>query len=325
MSNIEYYIARKLYFIAERYEPFRSRFKYLFKDFSENRFRHFIAEVERSKSHTTLKIRQAFAFLRHSNFYLKNINKWISIDLLNNYIIGFTRQKIEVINYLPPSFFEFDLKFNGKEKFNTLSSGEKHKIYSTSSYKYHLYNLDSVQTSIKYRSVLLIFDEIELYYHPELQRSFVSDFLEALSTIRLRSIKRICCILSTHSPFILSDLPAENVLSLKLPEDKEIVAIDQRTFGANIHDLLKNAFFLGNGSMGKFAQRKINSAINFLEKDLAMANKEWDEKKVDQFIETVSEPLIRKALRYSFQKKYFSVEELDNEIAALIKLKEGKK
>lgn len=34
-----------------------------------------------------------------------------------------------------------------------------------------------------------------------------------------------------------------------------------KTFGANIHHILKNSFFLKDGTMGQFAQKEINKII----------------------------------------------------------------
>ena len=36
------------------------------------------------------------------------------------------------------------------------------------------------------------------------------------------------------------------------------------SFGANIHDLLADEFFLGNKNIGKFAENKIDEIINYL-------------------------------------------------------------
>jgi hypothetical protein len=61
----------------------------------------------------------------------------------------------------------------------------------------------------------------------------------------------------THSPFILSDIPKSNVLFLE--NGKPVDPMQENTFGANIHSLLKNGFFLSGMPMGDFAKQKINA------------------------------------------------------------------
>jgi hypothetical protein len=72
-------------------------------------------------------------------------------------------------------------------------------------------------------------------------------------------------IFTTHSPFILSDLPKENVIFLE--KGKQVYPFEDRkqTFGANIHTLLSHGFFMKDGLMGEFAKEKIQSIINYHE------------------------------------------------------------
>jgi len=105
-----------------------------------------------------------------------------------------------------------------------------------------------------------------LYHHPEMQRTYISRLLKGIEALKLKKIKSINIILSTHSPFILSDIPSKNILRLGKEEgltSKGILS-DTQTFGANIHDLLANDFFLKSGFMGEFAKSKINEVINFM-------------------------------------------------------------
>lgn len=149
--------------------------------------------------------------------------------------------------------------------FETLSSGEKQQIYTISSILYHLDNLKSAQKDesnpdrICYKNVNVVLEEIELYYHPELQQQFVKYLIDSLDQVDLEGIDCINVMIVTHSPYVLSDIPKNNVLALRKdnPEPEE----NLRTFGANIHDLLKNSFFLTEGTMGKFAQWEVGHIL----------------------------------------------------------------
>src|SRR5690606_25959341 len=134
--------------------------------------------------------------------------------------------------------------------FNALSSGEKQKIFGSATLLYHLANINSVRRSgkyVKYRHVNVIRDEIELYYHPELQRTYIKDVLDSLDNADLSAIAGINLLFITHSPFILSDIPKSNILFLEDNGMPSANAVKTQTFGANIHDLLKESFFLQDG------------------------------------------------------------------------------
>lgn len=52
---------------------------------------------------------------------------------------------------------------------------------------------------------------------------------------------------------------------LENEEDEAIqLFVEKSTFGANIHDLLKDGFFMNKGSIGEFAKNKISETIDWL-------------------------------------------------------------
>jgi hypothetical protein len=104
--------------------------------------------------------------------------------------------------------------------------------------------------------------------------------------MNFQDIEGINIIAATHSPFILSDIPKCNVMFLK--EGKQCYEMQEDTFGANIHSLLQNAFFL-NGSIGDFAKGKINDMFERLYKNNIDDN-------LYKEILLVSEPFIRSQL-----------------------------
>ena len=181
-----------------------------------------------------------------------------------------------ILELLPPPIFSIDfLMYEALDKrklhaipFSTLSSGEKQMTYIMSSLFYHLHNIDSEwygknaekDISIKYKHVNIIFDEVELYFHPEMQRSFISNLLSGLKQLSFENIESIQILIVTHSPFVLSDIPNDQILFLQKngqPATENAIS----TFGANFHSMLKHSFFLKEGTIGKFAQEVIKDAI----------------------------------------------------------------
>jgi energy-coupling factor transporter ATP-binding protein EcfA2 len=132
---------------------------------------------------------------------------------------------------------------------------------------------------------VMLFDEIDIGFHPDWQRKIIKymiDFLQATT-----DNKKYHLIFTTHSPFLISDVPKNNIVFLN---DEELSV---ETFGANIHTLLSDSFFMEDGLMGEFAKSKINEIIDFHKKveskdaDIEALKKEYKEKR-DKFYQTQS-------------------------------------
>src|SRR5690606_30475654 len=106
----------------------------------------------------------------------------------------------------------------------------------------------------------------------------------------------------THSPFILSDIPNSNILSLKDGYPTDINLSNTNTFGANIIDLLSNEFFLVEGVIGKFAQEKIQDVIKYINEENKRNEIKWitSKKVAKDFIEIIGEPYLREKIMDMF-------------------------
>ena len=165
--------------------------------------------------------------------------------------------------------FESNPKSVGLIPFTGLSSGERQIAYTLGNVLYHLINLNSTLHDVsiekehlsflKYHHVCMLMDEVELYYHPDLQRKFVKLLLDSITSMPLDNIYNINITLVTHSPFVLSDIPQSNILCLQKGESE---SRQGQTFGANIVDLLNESFFL-QGTIGDIAQSCINEVVEF--------------------------------------------------------------
>lgn len=234
----------------------------------EKPFQILLDDIIKGKSHITLKLRQTLYFMlynRNNSVLREAFNdgseKESSFEEYYDSIIPLCQEYgLELIELLPPPIFEWDILVERDgEKFPSkyLSSGERQRLYSISSVLYNLRNLDTIaKGNIQYQFVNLVFEEIELYFHPAYQQGFVKFLLEQIAALGLRRIKGINICFVTHSPFILSDIPKSNVIFL---EDGEPVEhMQENTFGANIHALLQHGFLLEGVTMGAFAKDKIN-------------------------------------------------------------------
>jgi predicted ATP-binding protein involved in virulence len=141
----------------------------------------------------------------------------------------------------------------------SLSAGEESLIAYFS-------RLFAVLSEIRSENVLMLIDEGDLYFHPEWQRDYVYFLLEFLNSTLIPATG-IHLILTTHSPFIVSDLPKENIILLSKEEQEfgaPTVIVNKpalSTLGGNIHTLFTETFFLGESTVSSFAKKKINESI----------------------------------------------------------------
>lgn len=202
------------------------------------------------------------------------------------------------------------------ESVNEFSSGQKHLLTLYSRFFWAKNEISKSETEpygIEGDSIVIFIDEGEVALHPEWQRTFFENILNYLSD--LFSDKKIQLVLTTHSPFVLSDIPKKNVLFLDKDENKNtrISNIErEETFGANIHELLADSFFLNEGFMGEFAKNKILDLINYLtfndeiseNKNNIKPKENWSEKNALEVINIIGEQVIKDRLLNLFDKKF---------------------
>ena len=307
------YIINKIEKISNTYSEFRVAKSEIFSD-------KFLSKLNEDKTHITHKLHQAINYLKFNTINYLGITDIYTISK-NIENIQKDHQEIPTIRLIPPSIFDCEIILNNNITFNTLSSGEKQLIFTISSIIYHLQNLSSVHKStnqkLVYKYINIVLDEIELYFHPEYQRIFISNLLSALenfSGLEDSVIENINFIMVTHSPFILSDIVDDKILFL--PSNNHIS--NTKTFGANIHELLSNSFFMEDGLMGEHVKTKIKDIINFFnDKNKIFEDKQ---KELYQLINYIGEDFIREKLLQMYDIHY-----KDSKILKLEKLKEEQK
>lgn len=177
-----------------------------------------------------------------------------------NSFIKFLDNNLEVTNILSNNTLVFKLQENGfnqcKEmitnynayfnpKIRQLSDGQL-VYFNTFSKIYH--KLISEEKSYP---LLLLLDEPDMNLHPEWSRIFINELVELINANNIS--RRVQVIISTHSPFMVSDLPSDRVY--RITEEGNISNVE-RSFAANIHDLLIDSFFL-EYSIGEYAKLKL--------------------------------------------------------------------
>jgi len=233
---------------------------------------------------------------------------------------------LEYIGKLP-YIYEIDLIDENKINIDSLSFGEKqlliqlHYILSHASHEDYIEWVPSVTDSTddgeiiseedeyekinEVSDVLIFLDEFELGLHPLWQKKSIDYIVSFLNLIK---DKKFQIILTSHSPFLLSDIPKQNIIFLDKDENGKCKVVDglkdkKQTFGANIHTLLSDSFFMEDGLMGEFAKGKINKAIGLLNQD-SLSDDEL--KYCEQIISIIGEPIVKNQLQRMLDSKKIS-------------------
>lgn len=140
---------------------------------------------------------------------------------------------------------------------NCISQGELQNIISYMDI-YNALNKTENQNNI------ILLDEPDASFHPEWITEFISDLAKMVSD---EAIKKYQFIITTHSPFMLSDVPKEFVTKIDInvedDSEKRIVSKAKKSFASNYYELIKDLFFM-ESTLGVFANNKIDEILNII-------------------------------------------------------------
>lgn len=265
-------------------------------------------------------------FVSNKSFVSKynNIEKILVLQkaILNNLSNNYYFDNEEVLNFL-----------GSKATDRNLSSGENALLnFYSVLYEY----IQKIDEDDIYDEYILLLDEADLGYHPEWKKRFVNSIVKSLPLFFKFSNNqsRVQIIFTTHDPLTLSDIPRQNVVFLDRDADGyTIISNDAKeTFGANIHDLLADSFFISDSLMGDFAKEKIDRTIVWLRfkllqkeiesfvnlEDISLEQKKQEKHTIElenrwvvesskeqhrQIIDLIDEPL----LKYKMNEMYYQI------------------
>lgn len=184
-----------------------------------------------------------------------------------------------------------------------ISSGESALLSSLA----NVYRLKDYLRNERASNVVLLLDEAEISLHPDWQRSYVNSLIELTKTKYFKNVY-FDIIFATHSPFILPDIPNQNVAYLNKKENRTIGENQEnhaQTFCANIYDLFNDSFYMDSFT-GEFAKNKINAMLDELNGFLDLYDKKHyiDKNFFDRrpyylrIINLIGEPLLRNNLKH---------------------------
>ncbi len=245
--------------------------KYAFADSADNSekayFKNAIKEINIIKRNN---------FEKKDNYYVKNIKTFW--ELIKKFVYNET-------SFVLKYFYILD---------EYTSSGER-SILNFMSRIYFLSKISGYFKDKGYelrKNILLLIDEIDLYLHPAWQQKIITTLINELNECFPDNVFQI--VFSTHSPIVLSDIPTQNCIFLKKDHTGIIMKKEvKQTFGCNIFNLYKDAFFLENGNtFGEYSRTFINNIAKKIK-----TGKVNDKENINRLIDLIGEPIIQNHLR----------------------------
>ena len=286
-----------------------------------------LEDIKRDKSHIVTKINQMLRFLQKDWSFERDlcekISEWGEGDFsLSDYeaIYGKCEGSLDdIINSLPPPIFKYDVLLKKKTQkgehtepinMNILSSGESQMIQVLSTHMYHIRNIISIRESNKecekfnnfdklrphYSNLNLVFDETEICFHPEYQRSFVLKLVRMLKNLKMTEECSFNIIIITHSPFVLSDLPSERILYLEDGSMNTDVKIN--SFAGNISEMFSSNFFMDD-TIGAYATEKLNEIIKTDKREISEEKRGAFERIIDSVGDSILKRLLWEKWNYN--------------------------
>lgn len=271
---------------------------------------HYLGVIDWDLATLFFENESSLAFLTERNGFKDNII--CSIDLttyrpeVHSLISEFSKANLPVVFSMPKmSSGEFDI--------NSKMAGINKAVKLT---------LDNNEVI---NGFIIVLDEYDEHLHPEWARTFLDYLLQYLS--KSYADYEFQIIVSTHSPYIISDLLKENVIKIECNTSNDTYSCSKAnsSFASNIYDIINDSFFLSQ-PIGQFATRKINNIVNSID-EVSNNSSEKDYQDMHQLINAIDDDYIKKTLHARLDSNYdsgnnFALNRLEQEIQNLTRKKE---
>lgn len=245
-------------------------------------------------------VKEIFKLMSYHSFFEDNF----LLDKCDNYLIE--------MYYLKP----FKLQGLNRIYAKNYSEGEYSRIKMVTDLVTAIYDDGSENT-------ILLNDEIDAHIHPDWAKNYIYEYLniikenniylEKRTNKKIYNSKKFNIVLTTHSPFILSDVTNDYIEYLEkdgmfgnIKKDKSSIP---QTFAGNILQMFANNFFL-DSTMGIYSKKVLQEVISFLSNEkinnaiilFSNMNKEDKLKKCREIINLVGDDILRKILQEKLKR-----------------------
>lgn len=145
-------------------------------------------------------------------------------------------------------------------------------------------------------NLVLLIDEPDRALHPELARHFLDTLIDSINKCQDRQIQ---IVLTSHSPFIVTDILPENVYALDMDNGRRKIRSNKDTYATNIYYLLMDSFMLEN-TFGEYSYKQLQYILELLNRpeEIEAEKLEWIKKIIDR----IGEKTVKKKMLQLYKK-----------------------
>lgn len=181
-----------------------------------------------------------------------------------------------------------------KMRLGRLSAGETKAVDT--------FSCISSNVDIVGKHYIVLLDEPDKGLHPEMSRKFLEKLLKHAGYLHKQYNVTFQFIISTHSPFLVSDVPKENIHCLRRTEEGVMISKSEMGLLSSIPDIMRNTFFL-NSPFGAVANEYFHTLKQDIE-NLTPGNRfEQKKENIQKIIDSLDEPTIKMFLKNALDKK----------------------
>lgn len=161
-------------------------------------------------------------------------------------------------------------------------------------------------------NTILLEDDVCQCAHPNWSKDFLYDYIYIL--LKLKKIlkqpnKTTNIVITTHSPFILSDVSKYNIEYLQ--KNNKNTTLEKETFAGNIGEMFNETFFMSS-TIGKYSEELIKEIIKYLDKGKTRSKIIKDDETCKKIINSVGDRILRFLLLDKFENRKNQIETNNN-------------
>lgn len=192
-----------------------------------------------------------------------------------------------------------------KMQLSKLSAGETKTI--------DVFSSISANISDEAQHYIVVLDEPDKGMHPELSRSFIERLVRHAEYLNKQHGCTFQFVITTHSPYFLSDVPKDNIHCLI--RNEKGVAVENSKMGllSCIPDIMRNTFFLNSpfGERANYYFSVLQKRIDNLTKE---GNYRYELERLQKIIDDLDEPTIKMFLKNALDSKIKEFVNIDSRV-----------
>ena len=189
---------------------------------------------------------------------------------------------------------------NGNFRYWDLSAGERERFQITGLLIKKMFYLE--------HNAILLEDDVCQCAHPDWSKDFLYNYIDVLLQLKkiLGQTKKMTnIVVTTHSPFIISDVSKYNIEYLQ--KNKRNAVLENETFAGNIGEMFNETFFMSS-TIGKYSEKLIKDIIRYIDNEKTNSKIIKNDETCEKIINAIGDKILRSLLLDKFKNRKNKIE-----------------